>query len=201
MSGMAFFVSFLKAKYYDGYFYQEDIFRYGFEWHIIPTSIAIIITIYVFMHDYFDYRIYEVETYMGYKKWQVFTSHIICEAGVLSIVLLLWMVIILILYYVFLGKNLYTNVCLKLISVFMIYFRICIDSVLLIYIINNFFIYCGALFLVWISLADKLKIHIGELYLYKLSYKYQMSIIDSFGGADKMLIKKVIPSHISFILS
>ena len=200
LPGLAFLTSFFKVIYRDGCDYRGEIYRYAFEWHMIPAIVVAVLLIYVLMYDYFEGRIYEVEMFMGHNKASMLFSKLVSIACVVIFIFTLWAGAILVIYHALYGERLYLNSTLRLVSLFLIYLRLCMDAVFLMYVIRNFFIYVGALFILWLYITPRIKFHLGDFYIYNLTYKYQMSIISSFGGLNKTLMRKVIPYEIIALL-
>ncbi|MBO4863539.1 MAG: hypothetical protein J5517_04195 [Eubacterium sp.] len=189
----AYIIAILKVKYYDGYTDYIECFRFSFEYHIVPASIIIPLLTYSFMFEYFEGRLNDVETIMRYKFNAVVFSKLFSVTAIIGFVFCIVDLLFLGINYTFYGECIYSNNLVRVLEVFLIYAKICFDSVLIFYIFNNFFVYIGGIFAIWFFIVKKMKFMMLGFYAYSLTYKYQMSIIASFGGSNELLIRKVMP--------
>ncbi len=186
-------VSYIKARLYDGYTYHRDLFRCCFEQHIMIAAVIISSLIYMIMYDYFDGNIRDIEKILRFGVGKIIISKLISIAFITSMVFVIVDVFFLGLYYILYGELLFSNIVVRLAGVFVIYVRICTDSILLLYLVRNFFIYVGGSYAIWIFIAKRIRYEVFGLELYKFSYKYQMSILASFGGLNTTIFIHAMP--------
>lgn len=160
---------------------------------IYPMVIAISGMVYYLLNDYFEADFYSCECFMGYNLKKIFFSKYIVITLYVGVVYVA-LPILTVYFFEFYKIKIYDDLLVRGVTFFLLISRVFFDSVVIIYISNNFFLYMGIICSVWFVIPDLIKKStILNVQLYVYSWKYQMGLIALSGVTKDMLLKYVIP--------
>lgn len=197
---MCVIIAVMKAGQETG-FELSDVCSGGIENFILPSIIAIPTIIYYFFYDYFENDFYSYEVMLRYSTRQIVCAKLCSVIMLTGTVYAIIPTIILAISEVINHNILYDALLLRCLVLFLIVVRLCIDSVMLLYVIQNFFVYIIAVSTIWMIISEIIKNYrIEKIRLYNLSWRYQMSLVASTGVTGKMLVKYAIPYELICII-
>lgn len=179
----------------------SDVCSRGIEGYMLPSIIAIPAMIYYFFYEYFENDFYSYEVVLRYSTRQIVCAKLCSVIALAGTVFAIIPTIILAISEVINHNGLYDALLLRCLVLFLIVVRLCIDSVMLLYVIRNFFIYMIVISTIWMIISETVKSYrIENIRFYNLSWRYQMSLAASTGVTGKMLVQYAIPYELICIL-